>query len=792
MIRSYFTIAWRSLLRNRRFTLINISGLTLGIACSMLILLWVHDERSVDSFHKNGSRLYQVYERDYFNDHVMADYPTPALLADELKRTIPDVQYASAMDADAPPGAGNTLGIDDKIIKMNGVFVGQDFLRMFNFPLVQGQVATALAAPGTIAISRKAAGYFFGSPQAAIGKVLTFDNKQTLQVSAVFEDVPGNSSLQFDFLRPWADFVKQNDWVSNWGDTDPQTFVQLRPGADPARVNAVIRDFVYRYRPRTEGARTELALQPFPERYLHSSFRDGQLSGGRIQYVRLFTLVAIFILLIACINFMNLATAQSARRAKEVGLRKVIGAVRTALVAQFIGEAMLLTLVSVGLALLVTYAALPAFNALTGKHLLLPVARPLFWLVVACMLLITGLVAGSYPAFFLSGLQPVKILKGGLKFTRNDVFFRKCLVVFQFSLSVILIVSTMVIYRQTAYIRSTNIGYDRENLVYIPIEGDLVGNYELFRREAKDLPGILGVSKMRNSPTDIEHHTGDIFWPGKDPNLHIRFADGVVGYDFTKTLKLQMKAGRDFSRDYPSDSTGFLLNETAVRIMGLRQPVGSIITWGMHPGKVIGVIKDFHFNSLHQRIDPLIVRLDERWTWGNILVRTKAGLARQAVTGLGKLCKELNPKFPFTYQFADEEFNRQYRSDEVVSQLSDIFASLAIFISCLGLLGLAAFTAAQRTREIGVRKVLGATATSIVTMLSRDFLVLVLLALLIASPVAWLAMRQWLGNFAYRIDIGWWTFGVAGLAVISIAVLTVAWQTLRAALTNPVHVLRNE
>ncbi|HLI92427.1 MAG TPA: FtsX-like permease family protein, partial [Puia sp.] len=732
------------------------------------------------------------YERDYFNGNVLAGYPTQGLLAEELKRVMPEVQYAAGLESVAPPGAANTLALGEKITKMNGFFAGADFFRMFSFPILQGQAATALNKPGTIAISRKVATYFFGSPQEAVGKALTFDNREALLVSAVFGDVPANSSLQFDFLRSWTDFVKQNDWVNNWGNTDPETFVQLRPGTDPAHLETLIRDFIYRYRPRTDGARTELALQPFPDKYLHSAFRDGRIAGGRIEYVRLFTLVAIFILLIACINFMNLATAQSGRRAKEVGLRKVIGAVRSALIGQFIGEAMLLTLLSVCLALLLTDAALPAFNSLTGKQLLLPVTQPFFWILVLSLLLVTGLVAGSYPAFFLSGLQPVKVLKGSLKFTGSSLFLRKGLVVFQFSLSVILIVSTIVIYRQTTYIRSTNIGYDRENLVYIPIEGDLVKNYTVFKQKAGDLAAVLSVSKMRNSPSDIQHHTGDIFWPGKDPNAHIRFADGVVGYDFVKTMRLQLKRGRDFSKDYPSDSVGFLLNETAVRVMGLRNPLGSTVTWGRHPGKVVGVIKDFHFNSLHQTIDPLIIRLDEDWSWGTILVRTRAGMTRQAVSGLENLCRELNPKFPFTYQFSDEAFNRQYRSDEVVSQLSEVFAFLAIFISCLGLLGLAAFTAAQRTREIGVRKVLGATAASIATMLSRDFLVLVLLAFLIASPVAWLAMRQWLGSFAYRIDVGWWTFGLAAVTVVTIAFLTVAWQTLQAALANPVNSLRME
>ncbi|HXD77899.1 MAG TPA: ABC transporter permease [Puia sp.] len=792
MIRSYFTIAWRSLLRNRRSSVINICGLTFGIASSLLILLWVRDERSVDAFHANGRLLYQVYERDHFDGKVTAGYPTQGLLAGELKRLIPGIQYAAGTEATAPPGAGNTLAAGDKIIKMNGLFAGEDLFRMFSFPLLQGEPATALSNPGTIALSRKAATYFFGSPDAAIGKALRFDNQKTLQVSAVFGDIPANSSIRFEFLRPWTDFVRENDWVNNWGDTDPQTYIQLRQGADAAAVGNLIRDFVYRYRGRTEDTHTELALQPFPEKYLHSVFKDGRLDGGRIEYVRLFTLVAIFILAIACVNFMNLATAQSARRAKEVGLRKVIGAARGTLIGQFIGEAFLLTFLSVGLALLLVCAVLPAFNGLTGKQLVLPLAEPVFWVTLSAMVFVTGLVSGSYPAFFLSSLQPVTVLKGASKFRGPAAWFRKGLVVFQFSLSVILIVSTIVFYRQTAYIQSMDIGYDRENLIYLPLEGDLVRHYEQFKTEAERLHGILDVSKMRNSPTVIEHHTGSISWSGKDPNVQVHFADVVVGYDFVKTLKLKMKAGRDFSRTFPTDSTGFLLNETAVRVIGLQHPVGATVTWGNHPGKVIGVIKDFHFSSLHQTIDPLIVRLDENWPWGTIIVRARAGMTRQAVSGLGKLCMALNPGFPFTYQFSDDEFSRLYKSEEVVSKLSDVFAFLGIFISCLGLLGLATFTAAQRTREIGVRKVLGASVTSIVAMLSGDFLLLVVLSLMIGSPIAWLAMRQWLQHFAYRVDVGWLTFLIAGGATLCIAMMTVAGQTFRAALADPVKSIRTE
>ena len=709
MFKNYFKTAWRNLLRNKAFSVINISGLALGLTCSLLIILWIQDEQRVDGFHKNGKLLYQVYERNYYDGKVDASYPTQGLLAEELKKVIPELEYASGFEYAAPSGTLSTFEANNKVNKMGGLYAGTDFFSMFSYPLLQGTPQTALSSPGGIAISKKMAENFFGSAEKAIGQLIRFENKDELKITAVFENIPANSSQQFDFLRTWYDFVKENDWVHNWGNTDPSTFVQLRKDADPLKVESKIKDFIYKYRQKDNSFRTELALQPYPEKYLHSSFKNGYVDGGRIEYVNLFMVVAVFILLIACINFMNLATAQSAKRAKEVGLRKVVGAARSSLVKQFIGEALLLTLFAIIIAIVLSATLLPAFNGLTGKQLSIPFTRPLFWLSLAALMMITGFVAGSYPALFLSSLKPVSVLKTGLKFGAGNIFLRKGLVVFQFTLSIILIVGMIVTYRQMNYIQSKNLGYDRDNLLYVPIEGELANKYVLFKQQAAEIPGVLNISKMRNSPTVIEHHTGSISWPGKDPNLTVSFADGVIGYDFVKTMKLQLKEGRDFSKEFGTDSVGFLLNETAVNKIGLNDPIGKTVTWGNHPGKVIGVLKDFHFSSMHQSIEPLILRLDENWSWGTILVRMKAGNTKEVLSGLEKLCAAMNPKFPFTYQFSDSEFSKLYKSEAIVSRLSNYFAFLAIFISCLGLFGLATFTAVQRTKEIGVRKVLGAS-----------------------------------------------------------------------------------
>ncbi|WP_460948199.1 permease prefix domain 2-containing transporter [Spirosoma daeguense] len=796
MIGNYLKIARRNLVRNKSFTAINILSLVLGLACSLLIMLWVQDERSIDGFHANGDNLYQVYERAYFDGKVEANYFTQGLLADELKRVVPEVQYASALEWNN----ASTFAVGDKVDKMSGTAAGGDFFKMFSYSLLEGTIETALTTPGGIAISRKMAEVFFGSPAKALGQSIRYNNKSNLMVSAVFENPPANSSLQFDFLTPWSDFVKENDWTKRWGNTDPVTFVQLRTdrngqAIDPAKVEAKIKDFVYRYTPKTTGHRIEVALQSFPEKYLHSTFKDGQLDGGRIEYVRLFSLVAVFILLIACINFMNLATARSQKRAKEVGVRKVVGAARFALIGQFMSEAILLTFFAVVIAIGLVLALLPTFNELTGKTLMLPLNQPVFWLGLIGLLLLTGSVAGSYPALFLSSLNPIRILKGSVTSVRTGLgalLFRKGLVVFQFSLSIILIVGMIVIYRQMAYFQSKNLGFDRQNLVYVPLEGELIGKYDLFKQEAGQLDGIATVSRMEESPTGLGHHITDVNWTGKSPSLFTSFANTAVGYDFAKTLNIKLLTGRDFSEAYGTDTLNFLINETALKKIGYKQPIGQPLSWGSRKGTIVGVLKDFHFNSMRQSIEPLIIRLRKEPRWGTILIRTEAGKTREALAGLEKICKDLNPNFPFTYQFSDQEYARLYQSEQIVSQLSTFFACLAVFISCLGLFGLATFTAEQRTKEIGVRKVLGASVNSIVGLLSKDFLKLVAIAIVIASPVAWWAMNEWLQSFAYKIDLTWWVFALAGLIAIAIALLTVSFQSVRAALMNPVKSLRSE
>jgi ABC-type antimicrobial peptide transport system permease subunit len=502
--------------------------------------------------------------------------------------------------------------------------------------------------------------------------------------------------------------------------------------------------------------------------------------------------VALFLLLIACVNFMNLATARSVKRAREVGIRKVVGAGRKLLIGQFIGEAVLLTSFALFISLILVNFLLPPFNLLTGKSISLQIDQPGFWLLLGGMTLLTGLVAGSYPALFLSSLNPVRVLKGGaLKFGASARLFRQGLVVFQFVLSMLFIVGTLVIYRQVQFIQHNNIGFDRENLLYVPAEGNLATRFDAFKQELLRTPGIQSVTYAQEVPTHIGNSTGGVTWPGKDPNMNIEFTQTSVGYDFIKTMKILVD-GRDFSPAYGTDSTNYLINKAALKRIGYTDPIGKPITFWGTPGKIIGVMEDFHFQSLHTPIEPLIVRFNPNPGGQSLVVRTQPGQTQQALASLERVYKQFNPEFPFFYSFADEEYQKLYKSETMVGQLANYFAFLAIFISCLGLFGLAAFTAEQRTREIGVRKVLGASITQIISLLSRDFLKLVLLAIVIASPLAWYLMSRWLEDFAYKIDLEWWIFGLAGLLALLIALFTVSFQSIKAASSNPVKSLRSE
>lgn len=788
MYKNHLKTAWRNLFHNKTFSLINISGLALGITCSLFIMLWVQDEYSVDAFHKNKKQLYYIYERSFSGEKTEASYHTQGLLASELKANIPQVRYASGIES-----AGNVVcEAGDKILKKYGVFAGEDFFTMFSYPVLRGIPQQLLHNISGIAISHKMADELLGGVNNAVGKTIRLDNNEDVIVTGVFEDLPVNSSVQFDFVRPWEAFISQNAWAKSWTSDDPVTIVQLQSDANLKKTEDGIKNFLYRYRQVTKESRIELALQPYHEKYLNENFVNGLPAEGRIEYVRLFSIVAIIILIIACINFMNLSTARSARRAKEIGVRKVLGAARSRLITQFLAEALLLTFLAMVIAIVLTVLLLPAFNWLSGKHLAFPTGEPVFWLSLLCLLIVTSFIAGCYPALFMSSLIPVEVLKGKVRLGLTSVVLRKGLVVFQFALSIVFIVGMMVIYRQVDYTQTKNLGFNRNNLIYIPIEGNLNERYNLFKEKAVSLPGVISVSRMLQTPTGYHHYTGDIVWPGKTPDSKEQIADISAGYDFVKTLQLQLKEGRDFSKTYGTDSANYLINEAMAAKLGDRNVIGKKLTWGRDEGVIIGVLKDFHFYSMHRAIDPMVIRLNENRKYGTVLVRVEANRTKDALTALEKLNKQVNPKNPFTYQFADEQYATLYKSEQLTSRLANCFAIIAILISCLGLFGLASFTAEQRTKEIGVRKVLGASISDILTMLSTNFLKPVIIALLIAIPVSQYIMQRWLNDFIYRIDIEWWVYALAGLLAILIAVITISFQSIKAAMTNPVESLRTE
>lgn len=785
MISNYLKIAWRNLWKNKTFSLINVLGLALGMACSLLIMLWLQDELNKDKFHKNGSRLYRVMENQFYSGDTFTYASTPGILSQHITKDIPEIEMASQILWQETP----VFTVGNIFEKEKGRMVDGDFLNMFSFELAEGDARTALKRPDGVVISKKLATKYFPN-QSALGKTIRIDNKADVMVTGILKDIPDQSSLKFDFLMSYEQWLKNNDWAKQWGNNGPRCYVMLNKNASIDKVQKKIKGYI---KTKNPNSNVELFLQSYEDAYLYSNYKAGVQDGGRIDYVKMFSVIAIFILVIACINFMNLATARSIKRAKEVGVRKVVGAVKFSLISQFLGESLIIAFLGLVFAIMIVFIILPTFNTLTDKHLSLDFTDPTFLLILLGLTIVTGLVSGSYPALFMSSLRPVVVLKGALKFKPSATLFRKGLVVFQFGLSIMLIVGMIVVYRQIDYIQSKNLGFDRENLLYMPIEGDLASKYKSFKQELLTMPGIKSVTCSMADPLQVGNSTQGVTWPGKDTTKIILFSQNPVSYDYLSTMGIQLKDGRDFSPTFSTDTSNYIINEEAAKKMGMKNPVGKEMTMWGNKGTIIGVVKNFHINSLHENIPPLILNFQRgQDNWGQIIVRTQPGQSREAVASMEKAAKKFNPSFPFGYRFTDLEFADQYKGENVVSKLANYFAFLAIFISCLGLFGLAMFTAEQRTKEIGVRKVLGASVVSIITMLSKDFLKLVLVSALIAFPLAWYLMNNWLKKYAYRIEIEWWVFLIAGVMAAVIALLTVSYQSIKAALMNPIKSLKSD
>jgi predicted permease len=785
MLKHNLILIYRNFLRAKGFFLINLIGLSTGLACTLLIYLWVRDEIGKDKFNVNDSRLFQVMENQQYADEVLTTTSTPGVLSDALKDEIPEVEYAVTTSWISP----FTLSIKDHNVKAEGYYVGPDFFNIFSFPLVQGNAKQVLADKSAIVISRELAVKLFSTEENVIGKTVEFQHEKSFQVTGVFDKV-ASASQQFDFVLSFEEFKVENTWVTNWDSNGPPTYITLHEGGDAAAVTAKIKNFV---KARNKDSSVELFLIPFSNRYLHSSYKNGKQEGGRIVYVRLFSIVATFILLIACINFMNLSTARASRKAKEVGIKKSIGAQRRSLVLQYISETLVTATLSLFVALAAVYILIPPFNLLTQKHIQFSLTDPELLLSVIGITLVTGLLAGSYPAIFLSGFKPAAVLKGEMKGSWGELWARKGLVVFQFSLSVILIVSVIVIYKQIEFVQTRNLGYNKNNLIRIPMEGKLVTSRETFLTEVRSLPGVVKASSMGHSLLGRNNNTSGLEWEGKNPDDNILFECVRVNYDMIETLGVEFAQGRSFSKEHSTDTSAIILNEAAVRVMGLKDPIGKTVKlWDQYNLEIIGVVKDFHFQSLHDIVNPLFFLISEKNTW-NVVIRLESSKQAETLKSLEKLYTSFNPGFTFEYTFQDADYARLYASEQRVASLSGYFAVFAILISCLGLFGLAAFTAERRLKEIGIRKALGSSSTKIVLLLSGDFTRMVLVSILIGIPMSYWFLNSWfLPRFAFHIELTAWYFVMGGMIALIIAWLTVASQAIKAANVNPVQCLRSE
>jgi len=776
MFKNYFKIAIRNFFRHKGYSFINIAGLAIGIACCILIMLWVQDELSYDRFHENADDLYVA---TFSNGSKV----TPTALSPYLKAEYPEVIRASRYS-----GYGrNLLEVKDTVIyQEGGVMVDPDFLKMFTIPLLKGDAETALDDPNAILLSEKVAQKLFGTSDP-MGQTLIFNTSLDMKVTGVFEDYPTNSHMSFQYLLPTAMALAYNENFNTWDVNNIRTYVQLHKNTPVQSVDAKIKDVVERHRPQDKRA---MCLQPITRVHLNPFYS----AGGAILYVYLFSALALFILLIACINFINLTTARSSNRAKEVGIRKTVGACRAHLVRQFYGESLIMTLLASGLAIGLVLLFLPMFNNLTGKtftwNLLV---QQMIILGILGIIVLTMIMAGSYPSLHLSRFQPVKVLKGQQMTNIKGALFRKVLVVLQFSLSVLLILGTLMIFRQVHYLRAHDVGYDRNNIVYFDIGKRFRQNIETIKSEWLSHSNIQGVTLTDIAPYRWMSNAGfgDVDWEGKT-NQQVKMVMVSVDYDYLDTIGLKMAQGRFFSREYSTDaSDAYVVNQAAVRAMEMDDPIGKKLkVWDLSK-RIIGVVEDYHFESLHNEIIPMAMRIDPDWHI-QACVRISPHRIPDTLAFLENKWKEIYPEYPFEYRFLDETIQSQYRSEQAVGKIVTVFTFLALFISCLGIFGLSSFTAEQHTKEIGIRKILGATVSSIIKHISKEFVMLVVIANIIIWPFAYFIMNRWLQTFAYRIEIGWWTFIMTGITVLLVSLLTVSWQIIRAATANPVDSLRYE
>ncbi len=786
MFRNYLKIAWRNLKKNKAFSFLNISGLAIGMASALLILLWVQNEISYDQFQENKDRIFEAWNRGEFSGKLQCWNSTPKILGPILKNEYPEVD-----DVTRTTGGWFVTIAGDKKFSSEFLFVDPGFLKIFSFPFKSGNPQTALNNVYSIVVTEKMAKKMFGN-EDAMNKQIRIDSNN-FTVTGILKDLPTNTSFTFEYLLPWALIKKLNFDDNNWDNNSVNTYALLKPQTSLTAFNEKIKNIS---RTHSKGVvKEQVFLYPLDKLHLYSRFENGVASGGLIDTVRLFIIIAAFILLIACINFMNLSTARSEKRAKEVGIRKVSGAYKSALVVQFLGESMFIAVISGVFGLILAQVFLPSYNLLLGKNLSLPYLNPAFWLYALLFIFVTGMLAGSYPAFFLSSFKPVSVLKGKFKNAQALVTPRRILVILQFSFAIILVIGTLAVAQQIRFARNRDTGYDRSQLVYHFTTGTLTKNYKMVKQELLQSGVATLVNRTSWPLTEVWSDTWDIMWDGKSPDDKTDFDRFSTDENLVNTAGLTIIKGRDMDlTKYPTDSTAALLNESAVKTMGFKNPIGQLVKDNGITYHVIGVIKDFILRSPFFPVSPMAIEGCAANTGLNVInVKLTAGSNIQAdMKKMEQIIRKYNPEYPFEYHFVDEQYAKKFEDTKRTGTLAALFAGLTIIISCLGLFGLASFMAVQRTKEIGVRKVLGASVLNLWKLLSRDFIVLVMISLCVAIPVAYYFMHEWLLQFEYRTTLSWWIFVSAGMGAIVITLVTVSYQCIRAALSNPVTSLRSE
>lgn len=792
MIKNFFKVAYRNLLRHKGFSVINITGLAIGMATTILILLWIQDEVSYDRFHKNKDRIYEVWNRVSVEGETSCWDTTPVPLAAAVEKDLPEVERAVRVNSNNK----YLLSVGEKRMIKSAAIVDTGFLQMFSFRMLQGDPTTALDDAHSVVLTEKTAKDLFGN-EDALGKIIKIGDKDHFTVSGILQDPPTNTRFNFEYLLPWA-YLKYGEGQDlGWFDNSISTYVMLKPHANYASAAAKIKALKQQYTDEAKVMKWELFIYPLDRWRLYSSFTDGvEDHKGRSTFVNLFGIIAGLILLIACINFMNLSTARSEKRAKEVGIRKVAGAQKSLLISQFIGESVFLALLAGIVSIIIVFISLPSYNQLTNKQLFLNFDSSYTWMALIGFILFTGLLAGSYPAFFLSSFQPNKVLKGTFKKANALLTPRKVLVVLQFTFAIILIICTIIIKQQLDYARERNAGYNKDNLAYHFITGDIAKNYPLIKNELLTSGIAKSVTKTNSPLTERWSDGWGQHWEGKDPNDRTSFDRYLADEGLGATAGLEFIQGRDFDlKNFPTDSTGLIVNESSLKVMKFKDPIGKTVEDLGIKWHIVGVVKDFILTSPYEPTRPLLIcGAKSKFMTFNI-IQMKLNGNNSTAKNLEKaaaIFKRYNSEYPFDPRFVDEDYASKFEDEKLQGTLAGLFASLTIFISCLGLFGLTTYMTENRVKEIGIRKVLGASVAGITRLLSRDFVKLVIISFLIAAPVAWYGMNKWLESYTYRIDIEWWVFLLAGLLSIIIALLTVSYQSIKAAIANPVKSLRTE